>query len=90
MLIWNLQLHAWTWAVLVELLWPIGELVEILQPSKAHKAFLSVLAHYRPRVTLPHEVSFSFEMRKFIVLITENTLPFPIFRKDLYKFVYPR
>lgn len=90
MLIWNLQLHAWTWAVLVELLWPIGELVEILQPSKAHKAFLSVLARYRPCVTLPHEVSLSFEMRKFIVLITENTLPFPIFRKDLEKFVYPR
>lgn len=81
-------MHGRTWTVLVELLRPIGELVAIPQPSKPHKAFLSVLVRYRPWIILPHEVSFSFGMRKFIVLITDNKLPFPIFRKDLEKFVY--
>lgn len=47
LLIWSLPLHAWTWPVLVDLLRPIGELVAIPQPSKRHKAFLSVLVRCR-------------------------------------------
>lgn len=89
LLIWNLPLHAWTWSVLVELLRPIGDLVAIPQPSKPHKAFFSVLVRCRLRVALPHEVEFSFGMRKFIILITDNRMPFTSFRKDLEKYCYP-
>lgn len=74
--------------MLVELLRPIGELVAIPHPSKPHKSFLFVLVRCRPCVVLPHEVAFSFGMRKFIILITDNKLPFPSFRKDLEKYVY--
>lgn len=73
----------------MELLRPLGELVAIPQPSKPHKSFLSVLVRCRPRVALLHEVAFSFGMRKFLILITDNRLPFPSFRKDLEKYVYP-
>lgn len=79
LLIWNLPLHAWTWTVLVELLKPIGEMVAIPQPSKPHKSFLSVLVRCHHRTSLPFEVSLSFGMRRFIVLITDNRLPFPNF-----------
>lgn len=85
LLIWNLPLHAWTWSVLVDLLKPIRELVAIPQPSKPHKSFISVLVRCRNRVALPHEIILSFGMRKFIVLITDNHLPFPTFRRDLDK-----
>lgn len=88
LLIWNLLLHAWTWTVLVDLLHPIGELVAIPQPSKPHKAFLSVLVRCHHRTLLPCEVSLSFGMRKFVILITDNKLSFPTFRRDLEKFVY--
>lgn len=57
LLIWNLSLHAWTWSVLVDILWPIGELVVIPKPSKPHKAFLSVLVRCRQHVVLPHNCS---------------------------------
>lgn len=79
LLIWNLPLHAWTWTVLVELLKPIGEMVAIPQPSKPHKSFLSVLVRCHHRTSLPFEVSLSFGMRRLIVLITDNRLPFPNF-----------
>ncbi|KAH7667215.1 Aldehyde dehydrogenase N-terminal protein [Dioscorea alata] len=87
LLIWNLPLHAWTWTVLVDFLKPIGELVAIPQPSKPHKSFISVLVRCRPRVVLPHEVVLSFGMRKYIVMITDNHLPFPTYRRDLEKYV---
>lgn len=89
LLIWNLPLHAWTWSVLVEHLWQIGELVAIPQPTRPHKSFLSVLVRRRPRVVLPHEVAFNFGMRKFLILITDNKLPFSSSSKDLEKYVYP-
>ncbi|XP_039139731.1 uncharacterized protein LOC120277049 [Dioscorea cayenensis subsp. rotundata] len=88
LLIWNLPLHAWTWPVLVEILKPIGELVTIPQLSKPHKSFLSVFVRCHQRTSLPFEVSLSFGMRRFIVLITDNWLPFPTFRNDLEKFCY--
>lgn len=88
LLIWNLSLHAWTWSVLVDILRHIGELVVIPKPSKPHKAFLSVLVHCRHHVVLPHKLFQSFGMRKFIVLITDNRLPFPVFRRDLEKYIY--
>lgn len=89
LLIWNLSLHAWTWSVLVEHLRPTGELVAIPQPTRPHKSFLSVLVRRRPRVILPHEVAFNFGMRKFLILITDNKLPFSSSSKDLEKYVYP-
>lgn len=89
LLIWNLPLHAWTWSVLVDVLRPIGELVAIPQPSKPHKSFLSVLVRCRHQVMIPHEMILSFGMRKFVVLITDNHLPFPTFRRDLDKYVLP-
>ncbi|KAH7682449.1 Zinc finger CCHC-type protein [Dioscorea alata] len=87
LLIWNLPLHAWTWSILVDFLKPIGELVAIPQPSKPHKSFISVLVRCRPWVVLPHEVSLSFGMRRYLVLITDNHLPFPTYRRDLEKYV---
>lgn len=60
----------------------------IPKPSKLHKAFLSVLVRCRHRVILPHELILSFGMRKFIVLIIDNRLPFPVFRRDLEKYIY--
>lgn len=72
----------------MDILRPIGELVAIPKPSKPHKAFLSVLVRCRHRVILPHEMFLSFGMRKFIILITDNRLPFSVFRRDLEKYVY--
>lgn len=37
---------------------------------------------------LPFEVELNFGMRRFVILITDNKLPFPTFRRDLEKFVY--
>lgn len=36
----------------------------------------------------PSQLFLSFDMRKFIVLITDNRLPFPVFRRDLEKYIY--
>lgn len=88
LLIWNLPLHAWSWSILVDILRPIGEPVAIPQPSKPHKSFLSVLVRCRPRVMLPHEFILIFGMRKFILLIIDNHLPFSTFRRDLEKYIY--
>lgn len=88
LLIWNLPLHAWTWSVLVDLLRPVGDLVAIPQPSKPHKSFLSVLVRCNRQARLRFEVSLSFGMRMFTILITDNKLPFPSFRRDLEKFTY--
>lgn len=88
LLIWNLPLHAWTWSVLVDLLRPVEDLVAIPQPSKPHKSFLSVLVRCHRQARIPFEISLSFGMRMFTVLITDNKLPFPSFRRDSEKFVY--
>lgn len=73
---------------MVDLLRPIGDLVAIPQPSKPHKAFLSVLVRCYNHAKIPFEVSLSFDMRKFTILITDNKLQFPSFHRDLEKFVY--
>lgn len=73
---------------MVEILKPIGELVAVPQPSKPQKTFLSMLVRYRHLVVLLHEITLSFRMRKYIVLITDNHLPFLTFRRDLEKYVY--
>lgn len=88
-LIWNLPLHGWCWSVIERVLRPVGELISLSRMSVPHKRFIMALVRRRREVTLPMELDFSFGMRNYQVLFTVERGVFPVFRRELGRYVLP-
>lgn len=60
---------------------PVGDLITLSKQTVPHKGFLSVLICCRSGVKLPLELDFSFGMRRYLVLITDERGVFPAFNR---------
>lgn len=86
-LIWNLPLHAWCEHIIAEVIRPVGELVAVSQAIHPHKNFVSVLVRRQSVVSLPMELDFSMGMRRYNMIFTDERLSFPVYRKELSRYV---
>lgn len=85
--LWNLPLHYWSWQVVVVVLRPVGDLVAISQGSQSSESYLEVLIRLRHRASIPHKVELNIGVRSFIMLITRAKDSWPVFQRDLDKFI---
>lgn len=59
------------------------------QATTTHKSFISVLAQQRTGVTLLLEIEVCLGMRKYIIIITGDHGPCPVFKRELGHFSLP-
>lgn len=65
---------------------PMGDLITLSKQTVPHKGFLSVLIRCRSGVKLPLELDFSFGIRRYLVLITEERGRFSAFNKVMERY----
>ncbi|XP_039138075.1 uncharacterized protein LOC120275526 [Dioscorea cayenensis subsp. rotundata] len=85
--IWNLPLHGWCWRIIEQVLRPVGDLITLSKASEPHKKFVKALVRRRRGVVLPMELDFSFGMRRYFILFTEERGVLPEFCRTSGRYV---